>query len=122
MGSEGAKRLRAAVRALGSRRRNDPVPLALRREPVRYAQARRRAGAGWWTIGRELGVSGSTLQRWCAKPGRAMLRPVRVVRGATVRKGKSDRSDRRLVVVTAAGHRVEGLVADDAALLLRGLG
>jgi len=123
MGSERAKRLRAAVRELGRRRRNDPVPLALRRELVRYAQARRRAGAGWWTIGRELGLSGSTLARWCAKPGRAVLRPVRVMRGAAVEMGKSDRSDRRLVVVvTAAGHRVEGLAVDDAALLLRVLG
>jgi hypothetical protein len=122
MKSEGAERLRAAVRALGRRRRNDPVPLALRRKLVRYAQARRRAGVGWWTIGRELGVSGSTLRRWWAKPGRAVLRPVRVTRGGATPKPANERWERGLVVVTAAGHRVEGLAVGEATLLLRALG
>ena len=114
-------RLRDAVRALGRRRRNDPVPRALRARLASHAQARRRAGAGWGRIGRELGVSGSTLQRWCAKPPRPALRPVRVARGAA-RGKEAERSERGLVVVTAAGHRVEGLDVGEAAALLRALG
>jgi hypothetical protein len=113
-------RLRNAVRALGRKRRNDPVPRALRARLASYAQARRRAGAGGGRIGRELGVSGSTLQRWCAMPPQPALRPVRVA-GVVARKPARECSERGLVVVTAAGHRVEGLALADAALLLRAL-
>ncbi|MCK9988867.1 MAG: hypothetical protein AzoDbin1_05339, partial [Azoarcus sp.] len=71
--------LRAAVLALGRKRRNDRVPAGLRERLVRHAQARRRAGWGWGAIARELGVAGSTLQRWCA-PDRGSMRRVRVTR------------------------------------------
>lgn len=122
MESEAAKRLCAAVRGLGRKRRNEPVPSALRRQLVRYARARRRAGGGWWTIGRELGVGGTTLQRWCAPAVRAGMRPVRVA--SVARRGRqavAERTD-RVVVVTATGHRVEGLGVGEAVLLLRALG
>jgi hypothetical protein len=113
-------RLRNAVRGLGRKRRNDAVPRGLRARLVSYAQARRRAGAGWGRIARELGVSGSTLQRWCATPARPALRPVRVA-GVAARGRAPERSERGLVVVTAAGHRVEGLGVGEVASLLRAL-
>lgn len=84
-------RLRNAVRGLGRKRRNDAVPRGLRARLVSYAQARRRAGAGWGRIARELGVSGSTLQRWCATPARPALRPVRVAGVAAPRRTLQNR-------------------------------
>lgn len=120
MENTAGSRLRNAVRGLARKRRNDAVPRALRARLASHAQSRRRAGAGWWTMGRELGVSGSTLQRWCAKAPRPALRPVRVARVAA-RERVVERSERGLVVVTAAGHRVEGLDVDEAAALLRAL-
>ncbi len=115
----GARRLREAVQVLGRRRRNDPIPLGLRRELVAYARVRRRSGSGWGRIARELGVAGSTLQRWCtAVRGGAELRPVQVARSVERQRPAPQSA---LVVVTAAGHRVEGLSALEAAALLRAL-
>lgn len=119
MENTAGSRLRDAVRTLGRKRRNDPVPLVLRRRLVSYAHARRGEGRGWGTIAGELGVAGSTLQRWCATPPRPALRPVRVAASA---RSEEIASRAGLVVVTAAGHRIEGLDVGGAAALLRALG
>jgi hypothetical protein len=62
------------------------------------------------------------LQRWCAKPPRPALRPVRVAATARRRPEELANGPGRVVVVTAAGHRVEGLEVSEAAALLRALG
>jgi len=120
---ETARRLRKAVAGLGRTRRNETVPPKLRGELVGYALVERRAGRSWRSIAAELGVSGSSLQRWSpATRGEApAMRRVALREGAvkTVRFSEGPRS---LVLVTAGGHRLEGLAVEEALTLLRALG
>lgn len=116
-----ARRLRQAVTGLRRKRRNEAVPRALRAALVREALRQRRAGRSWDAVAGALGVSSSGLQRWCAGAvatrGRVtLLRRVRVrpMRASAAPPGG-------LVLVTAAGHRVEGLGVADAVALVRGL-
>jgi hypothetical protein len=119
-----AGRLRKAVQGLGRTRRNEAVPRSLRRELVGYAVAQRRAGRAWRSIAAELGVSGSSLQRWSAsEPGEApAMRRVALRQGAAPRAPGRGEGSGRLVLVTAGGQRVEGLAVAEALTLLRALG
>lgn len=80
-------------------------------------RARREQGASWEQLAEQLGVSLETLRRWSAgdppKAARRMRR-VHVVRERERAGGVS--------VVSAAGHRVEGLTLDQTITLLRALG
>jgi hypothetical protein len=70
-----------------------------------------------------LGVGIGTLRRWidASPPRLPQLRAVEVVEADCA--AKMNREHRgSLVLVTAAGHRVEGLTLADAALLLESLG
>jgi hypothetical protein len=116
---ETTRRLRRAVAGLRRKRRNEAVPRVLRAALVREAAGQRRAGRSWESIAQALGVSSSGLQRWCSTTapasGRvARLRPVRV---RAMQAGAAG----GLVLVTASGHRVEGLGVADAAALVRAL-
>ncbi len=113
-----ARRLRKAMERLGRKRRNERVPRALRVELVGSARMQRRAGRSWRSIAEALGVSSSGLQRWCAapQPPGATLRRVRLRVEA-----RSCALSQSLVLVTASGHRVEGLAVADAVVLMRAL-
>jgi hypothetical protein len=80
------------------------------------ARRARRADAPWATIAATVGLSKSALVRWRRGAGRSAgtLRRVRVVSAPAPRAG--------LAIVTAAGHRVEGLSLDEALALVRALG
>jgi transposase-like protein len=88
----------------------------LKARVIEFAQSRRGEGASWEQISGDVGVAFETVRRWClaaeAEPVRAMV-PVRVV---------ADQSDHTVSVVSAGGHRIEGLTLHEAVSVLRALG
>ena len=114
-----AQRARAAVVSLGRRGRTARVPDEVRREVVRYVELARGRGETWASISATVGLSKSALLRWSPsrrRPGRAVSRLRRV---AIV--GEPLRSGMALCLTTPGGYRVEGLTAESALALLRGL-
>ncbi|MGO9838203.1 MAG: hypothetical protein ACLP1X_28825 [Polyangiaceae bacterium] len=107
--------LRAAL-ATHEPARGKRYRVELKTRIIELAQSHRREGASWVPIGADVGIAFETLRRWClaaeAKPSRALV-PVRVV---------ADRAERTVSVVSAGGHRVEGLTLHEAAAVLRALG
>jgi transposase-like protein len=90
---------------------------ALKARIVDVAQARRAQGATWTQLAEQLGVSLETLRRWCAMTstkGPARMRRVRVVAHPAASSVVS--------LVSASGHRVEGLTLEQVVVLLRALG
>jgi hypothetical protein len=82
-----------------------------------YVEEARRAGRPWSEITPTLGLSKSALTRWRQSQGSREpgLRRVRVARATLP-------PPRALAVLTAAGHRVEGLSLAEAVALVRALG
>jgi hypothetical protein len=82
---------------------------------IEFARSRRDEGASCAEIAGEIGIGFETLRRWCMAappPTRAMV-PVRVV---------ADRDGTAVSVVSAGGHRIDGLTLDEAIAVLRALG
>jgi predicted transcriptional regulator len=100
-----------------ARGRGTRYPTELRERVVAWALARRRAGASWREIKRELGQRFDTIRQWCrvAEPkGARALVPVRVV---------AERApERRVSVMSPAGFRIESLSLTEAVAVLRELG
>lgn len=97
-------------------------PEALRTRAVELALAELAAGRRLGPVAEEMGISAGTLGRWMeAAPAQAgQLRTVEVVAAGQV--SSQERGDAEgLVLVTAAGHRVEGLALAEVALLLEAL-
>jgi hypothetical protein len=95
------------------------VPREVRDEVCRYAARRRREGAPWAVIAREIGLDARKLQRWWSRARRAapvpVLRPVEVVSNPEVVTEVSP----PLALVAPSGLRIEGLQLDQAAQLFR---
>jgi hypothetical protein len=109
-----ASLLRAAL-ASHDPGRGKRYPPALKARIIEFAQSRRGDGASWAEVAGDIGIAFETLRRWCmaaeAKP-RTMV-PVRVV---------ADRDEATVSVVSAGGHRVDGLTLPEAIAVLRALG
>jgi len=117
-------RFRRQVEAHFGRRpsRGSRYPESLRAEAVEIVSGELVRGVGLSAVGGDLGVSAGTLRRWIeASPRRAgQLRAVEVV--ASTESPREDGGRREgLVLVTANGHRVEGLSLAEVALLLEAL-
>ena len=101
----------------GERGRGKRYDEDLKQRTIRWATERRSEGLSWMLIADELGVGLDTVRRWCVSPNsstsRALVR-VRVVPTAS--------EGRTVSVVSASGHRVDGLSLAEAALILRALG
>jgi hypothetical protein len=112
-----AGRAREAMRSLGRRGLRQRVPDAVRREVMGYVEEARRGGRPWSEITATLRLSKSALTRWRRSAGspEPALGRVRVVPPAPP-------APRAVAVVTAAGHRVEGLSLTEAVALVRALG
>ena len=112
------KAARGALADLGERGRTTRVPAKARAAVVACTRAQRAAGVPWRDIAGSLGLSPESLRRWLAaateKPGRQraapLVAPVRV---------RPEAVSRGLALVTASGHRIEGLTLDDALVALR---
>ncbi len=119
---DSARRLRSQARKFENRHRptGTRYSAAFRVEVVRHAQTRVREGVAVARIARELGLRAKTLTLWMRSAPAPKLRPVRVehpprhVPDAAV-------TDRRLVIVTPSGVRVEGLDLDAIVQLMRSL-
>jgi hypothetical protein len=99
------KDLQAAIRRerRNQRRKAARYPAKLREAVADLVRAERSRGTSVRSLSDFLDLPINTLRRWCARQeGRRRLAPVEVVAS-----GVSDRA----VLVTAAGHRVEGLSA-----------
>ena len=110
-----ASSLRAALASHEPARGKRYSP-ALKARILEFAQLRRGEGVSWADIAGDIGIAFETLRRWSMaatpKRSRAMV-PVRVV---------ADRAERTVIVVSAGGHRIEGLTLDEAVAVLRALG
>jgi hypothetical protein len=111
----------AAVRSLGKRGPTTRIPLEVRQIILSYAEAARRSGRGWRDIAGVVGVSAAALHNWrsagagprTARPSkRRLLTPVML-------RDDADKSVSSLTLVTASGHRIEGLDVARAAELVR---
>jgi hypothetical protein len=111
------RRAQQAVRSLGRRGLRQRIPDPVRRDVLAYVEEARRAGQPWPVIAATVGLSKSALLRWRRSSGvkRSALRRVRVVAPPA-----SARRD--VAIVTAAGHRVEGLSLAEALEVVRALG
>jgi len=88
-------------------------PEPLRERVVGYARERRREGVSLRRTAKKLGLSESTLLRWC-RVTEGRLRQVRVVEPSI--------ESTTLALVTPQGYRLEGLDAATATEVLRRLG
>jgi hypothetical protein len=91
----------------------------VRREVLRYVAAARAERRPWLEIATTVGLSKSALTRWRRTPEEASssaLRRVRVVEAARPVPLHT------LAVVTASGHRIEGLSLADVIEVVRALG
>jgi hypothetical protein len=107
--------LRKALAAV-EKGRGKRYPAALRARVVAWAVERRRGGASWEAIKRELGQEYDTVRRWCraAVPTTRALVPVRVIAHPV--------PARVVAVVSPSGFRIDGLSLTEAAALLREIG
>ncbi|MGH2907626.1 MAG: hypothetical protein ACRDKI_12785 [Solirubrobacterales bacterium] len=98
------------------RRYADP----LRDRMARWARDRRERGASWHEMAGELGIAAESLRRWASSDGQQQtaLVPIEVVADSDRMVG----TERRLHLVTRAGHRIEGLSLTDVIELVRVLG
>ncbi|MCB1033363.1 MAG: helix-turn-helix domain-containing protein [Acidobacteria bacterium] len=97
-------------------------PEALRALAVEVASGQLADGWSLAAVAEALGVGIGTLRRWLdgAPSSSSSLRAVEVVGDET--GPWEDSRDCGLVLVTAAGHRIEGLALAEVALLLESLG
>jgi transposase-like protein len=116
MSDRQASSVRDAIALLPSGR-SRRYSAALKARVLDVVRARREQDASWEQLSEELGVSLETLRRWyVVQPPRAArrLRRVHVV-------AERERAG-AVSVVSASGHRVEGLTLDQTIALLRALG
>jgi len=111
----------AAVHSLGKRGPTTRIPSEVRHLILSYAEAARRSGRAWRDIAGVVGVSAASLHNWrnagagprAARPSkRRLLTPV-------VLRDDPDTLVSALTLVTASGHRIEGLDVARAAELVR---
>lgn len=98
-------------------------PEELRAEAVALARAGVAGGESLGWVAGELSIGAVTLARWMEDPPTTEWRAVEVVEEPEpVSEAPFPSSAPGLVLVTARGHRLEGLSLDEAALLLEALG
>ncbi len=120
---ERGQELRETIARLGRQRRNDAIPESLRGEAMEYAAERRKQGASWQSIGQELGLSASCLQRWSALAiGETRMLRVRVRRELRESASTPQGTGEAIVLVSPRGFRLEGLGLPQVLELLQALG
>jgi hypothetical protein len=116
-----AERIREAIAALGPRGRTQRLPEAIRRRVLLLMDRGRQAGASWQQLAAAVNLSVSTLHHWQATAGarypEAVMVPVTVQAAPPMQLPPVS----ALVLVTASGHRLEGLHVAEAVMVLRAL-
>lgn len=117
--------LRDLVASTRPSARSAGYPSGVRERVVAHVLRARAEGTGWGTLGTALGVSATTLQRWCEGRGGegAGFVPVKVDSGEEP-AAQTLPSEARpaLALVSPRGFRVEGLGFEDLVRLLQVLG
>lgn len=109
-------RLRQAIRQI-QRQRNPKrrrYGVALRRAVVEHAVAEQSRGASVRSIAASVGIPYKTLYIWLRSRPRGF-------RAVATKPAETPATSTDLLLVTARGHRVEGLSRDDLVALLRAL-
>ena len=98
-------------------------PESLRAEAVAITDWAVTRGTSLSAVAKRLGVGQATLGRWLESPPEELpeLRPVEVIERDEA-PSEPVRGGGPLALVTAGGHRIEGLRLEEAALLLEALG
>lgn len=116
-----AERIREAVAALGPRGRTQRLPGAIRRRVLMLIERGRQAGASWQELAVAVNLSVATLHRWQATASGRHPEPVVVPVTVQAAPPLPLPPGSALVLVTASGHRLEGLHVTEAVLVLRAL-
>jgi hypothetical protein len=106
---------RGVARIDRKRGRGRWYPTALRRRIAALTRRRREDGESWREISDDVGVSTESLRRWASTEIIVAPIPIEVVADT------SERAD-DVRIVTAAGHRIEGLTIADVIAVVRVLG
>lgn len=117
-----AGRVREALARLGARGRTQRLPEAIRRRVLTVVERGRQAGVSWHQLAAGVNLSVSTLHRWQATAsGRHHREPVVVPVTIQAAPSAPRPPVSALVLVTASGHRLEGLQVAEAVTVLRAL-
>lgn len=115
---EEAKEIREGIELIEKRRKTTRIPLVIRQKSVEYIIQKRRMGMSWEKIGKAVGLSPTTLQRWYnmseKNPQHGKLVPVEV-------KSEAVYESRHYVLISPSGYRLESLDIKEAAILMREL-
>ncbi len=116
MRNESTAKLRNAVARVCHRRKfqGRRYPNDLRRRIVAHVISERSKGVSVRSIAESLGLSYPTLQGWLQAAPKGF-------RSVAVKGAPPERETRAMHLVTAQGHRVEGLSREDVAFLLQSL-
>lgn len=103
--------------------RGSRYPEALRAEAIAITDWAVTRGTRVVEVAERLGLGAATLRRWLASPPDALseLRPVDLIEPEEPQAGRNG-SGGSLSLITAGGHRVEGLHLAEVAVLLEALG
>jgi hypothetical protein len=115
---------RRAVQSLGARGKTNRIPDGVRAVVLGYVREARSAGSSWIEVAEAVGLSTSVLMRW-DREGRGNRKnnnkKTRLKRVVIKESSQQSERGRCVVLVTAAGERIEGLDIDDTVRILRGL-
>ena len=92
-------------------------PEELRKEAVTYFRYRKARGSNQASISRELGITHTTMRRWCQDQGD---NPASEICRVRIKEKQSEQSQ-EVVLVSPEGYRLEGLTVSTASQLLRAL-
>ena len=99
--------------------RGKRYPKSLRRLAIGFATEAEAAGWSASRIARRLGVASATLERWCAMS--PVVEAEGGMREVVVRDDGPPAVERRAVLVTPEGYRIEGLGQEDLVDVLQAL-
>jgi hypothetical protein len=116
-----AGRVREALARLGARGPTQRLPEAIRRRVLTVVGRGRQAGVSWHQLAAGVSLSASTLHRWQATASDRHREPVVVPVTIQAAPSAPRPPVSALVLVTASGHRLEGLQVAEAVTVLRAL-
>lgn len=116
-----AGRVRESLARLGARGRTQRLPEAIRRRVLTVVERGRQAGVSWHQLAAGVNLSVSTLHRWQATASGQQREPVVVPVTIQAAPSAPRPPVPALVLVTASGHRLEGLQVAEAVTVLRAL-
>jgi hypothetical protein len=116
-----AEQVREAIAALGARGRTQRLPGAIRDRVLSLVARGRESGASWQALAAAVQLSVATLHRWYATASAQRAAPALVPVAIEAAPRPRRPLGPVLVLITASGHRLEGLHVAEAVTVLRAL-